>query len=185
MALKFGKSQREKVMDLLEADHETLEDAADAVLALVNDLVADRASFVVVGQLSATKERMEVPPSDPEAIKVALGFYSTEGDARSSSESLWHSAASGDTFRTWVLPLFHGTPADFHKQQKDKLVAAEAKRKEANSERMRKQIEKRQQEAQARAEKHRAMEAAAGGQPWPCFANRVKADQCLHDPKCK
>lgn len=185
MALKFGKVQREKVMTVLEADHETLDDAADAVLALVNDLVKERASFVVVGQLSSTRERMNVPPSDPEAIKIALGPFSTEGDARSASESLWASTASGDTFRNWVLPVFPGTAAEFHQKQKEQHVAAEQKRKDAANERMKKQAEKHRQETQARADRLQAIEAAAGGQPWPCFSNRVKANECRHTPTCK
>jgi hypothetical protein len=160
VALKFGKKQRERVAAVLDADHESLEHAVDAVLGLVSELVAERASFVVVGQLASTKERLSVPPSDPEAIKVALGFYSTEGDARSAAESLWNSTASGDTFRTWWLPLFHGSPAEFHKTQKEKYVAAAAKTKAAMSERIQKQIEQRRAEAEERARQMREEEAA-------------------------
>jgi hypothetical protein len=184
VALKFGKTHRERVLEVLADDHETLDDAADAVFDLMGDLFAERAAFVVVGQLATSRERGSVPPSDPEAIKLALGPYSTEGDARSAAESLWQSAATGDTFRNWVLPVFAGTPAEFHKTQKDKLVAAEQKRKEANSERMQRQIEKRQQEAQERSDRIRAMEEAAG-QHWPCPSNRTRAGGCLHNPTCK
>lgn len=151
MALKFGKTHRERVLAVLADEHETLDDAADAVFDLMGDLFAERASFVVVGQLAATRERTSVPPSDPEAIKVALGLFSTEGDARSAAESLWHSSASGDTFRVWWLPLFHGTPAELHKEQKAKYVAADVKRKTAQSDRMQASIAKRQAEMNERA----------------------------------
>jgi hypothetical protein len=147
-------------MAVLTDDHETLDDAVDAVFEAVSDLVAERASFVVVGQLAATKERLSVPPSDPEAIKVALGLYSTEGDARSAAESLWHSTASGDTFRVWWLPLFHGTPAELHKKQKEKYIAAEAKRDEQQRERLKASIAKRQAEMDERARQLREGSAA-------------------------
>lgn len=161
MALKFGVAQRRRVAEVLETDHENLDTAVTAVLDLVNELVADRASFVVVGQLVSTRERLSVPPSDPEAIKVALGTYSTEGDARSAAESLWSSTASGCTFRAWWLPLNHGTPAEFHKGVKDKYVGLAAKAKAAQSERIKKQIEKRQAEAAERSRQMKEEDEAA------------------------
>ena len=161
MALKFGKRQKERVAEVLEAEHETLDEAVSAVLELVDELVAERASFVVVGQLAGTRERTSVPPDDPEAIKVALGPYSTEGDANGAMASLWKNDATGDRFNVWTLPLFHGSPAELHKQQKEKYSAAEAKRKEAQSERFRQQIEQRQLEAQRRADDEREGKNAA------------------------
>lgn len=159
--MKFTGTHRKRLATVLEGEHETLDDAVTAVLDLLDQFVKERASFVVVGQLSGTRERISVPPEDPEAIKVALGFYSTEGDARSAMESLWSSTASGDTFRVWTLPLHHGTPADLHKQQKAKYVAAEEKRKAAQSERIKAQIEKRRAEAEERARQSREGEVAA------------------------
>jgi hypothetical protein len=160
VALKFGKKHRQMVADVLEADHESLENAVEAVLDLAEELIAERASWVVVGQLYATRERPSVPPSDPEAIKVALGFYSTEGDARSAAESLWTSSSTGDQYRVWWMPLFHGTPAELHKQQKEKYQAAAEKTRAAQSERIQKQIEQRRLEAQQRADAARGEQAA-------------------------
>lgn len=160
MALKWTPTHKKRVAEVLDAEHETIDEAVEAVLDLVSALVSERAAFVVVGQLASNRERGSVPPSDPEAIKVALGFYSTEGDARSAAESLWTSTASGDTFRTWWLPLFHGSPAEFHKSQKEKYVAAEAKSQAAQSERIKKQIEKHRAEAEERARQLREENAA-------------------------
>lgn len=186
MALSFTKKQRERVKDvLMDESLTTADEAVEAVLSLLDELVAARASWVVVAQLSSTRERGTLAPSDPEAIKVALGFYSTEGDARAASDQLWSNVASGDTFRRWVLPMYHGTPTEFHKEQREKYAADEAKRKEADAARIQKQIQTRQAEAEQRAKDIRAREAAAGGQPWPCFANRIKAGACRHQPECK
>jgi hypothetical protein len=161
VALKFTASHRKRIAAVLEGDHESLDDAVDAVMALMGDLIEDRASFVVVGQLYATRGRLDVPPSDPEAVKVCLGLYSTEGDARSAAESLWTSTASGDCFRTWWLPIEHASPAEWHKGRKEHYAALEKKRDDANAERIKKSIEKRQAEAQARADALREEQNAA------------------------
>lgn len=151
MALKHGKGQIQKMIDALEGEYETVEEAALAALAAAEEIFEDRAKFVVVGQLHHTKERQDIPPSDPEAIKVSLGWYSTEGDARSAAESLWQNSGTGDVFRTWVLPTFHGTPAELHAKQKEKYAEAAKKAKEKASERMKESIRKRQEEMEERA----------------------------------
>lgn len=151
MAMKYGKAQMNRVIDVLDQDHETVEDAARAVLAEAERIFEERAKFVVVGQLSGTKERLTIPSDDPEAIKLSLGWYSTEGDARGAAESMWHSAASGDTYRTWVLPVFHGSPAELHKRAKDKYAADAAKAKDKMQERVREGVRKAEAAAEERA----------------------------------
>lgn len=165
MAIKYGKAQVAKMVAAIDQDHASAEDAALAALAAAEEVLEERAKFVVVGQLCGNKERDEIPPSDPEAIKVALAFYSTEGDARKAAESLWYSTASGDRFRNWVLPMFYGTPADLHAKQKEKYAAAEAKAKEKARERMQESIRKRQE----------AMEERARGGKGSC-------ENCRHQP---
>lgn len=165
MAIKYGKSQIKKMVEAIDQDHASAEDAAVAALAVAEELLEERAKYLVVGQLSGTKDRPEIPPSDPEAVKVALGYYSTEGDALSAAESLWHSTASGDTYRVWVLPMFYGTPADLHKKAKDKYAEAAAKSKDKAKAKMQADIEKR----------HAAMEVRAQGGKGSCSV-------CTHQP---
>lgn len=149
--LKYGKSELSKVVEVLEAEHETVGDAAQAVLALLEVIFAARAKFVVVGQLSATAARPSIPPSDAEAIALCLDWFSTEGDARKAAESLWHSAVTGDVFQTRILPMHHGSPADLHGKRKAQLAAEADKRAEASAERGRALAAKRDQEAAERA----------------------------------
>jgi hypothetical protein len=153
------------MIEAIDQDHASAEDAALAALAAAEAVLEERAKFIVVGQLCGTKERNEIPPSDPESIKVALAFYSTEGDALKAAESLWTSTATGDRFRNWVLPMFYGTPADLHAKQKEKYAAEEAKAKEKKSERMKESIRKRQE----------AMEERARGGKGSC-------EHCSHQP---
>lgn len=150
MSLKYGKASVKVMEAALEAPHETLGDAAEAAILASEAIFEDRAKFVVVGQLASTKERSAIPPDDPEAIRLSLGWYSTEGDARAASETLWHNAATGDTFRTWVLPVFHGTPAELHKKRKDAYQAQAEKAAEAVRLRLQGAIEKRLLEAEIR-----------------------------------
>lgn len=151
IAIKYGKSEVSKMVKAIDQDYDSFEDAAKAALATAEEIFEDRAKFVVVGQLAGTKGRLEIPPSDPEAIKLSLGWFSTEGDARKAAESLWHSTATGDIFRVWVLNVFHGTPAELHNQRKAKYAELEAKQDAARTERLMADIEKRRQESAARA----------------------------------
>lgn len=184
MALKFGKSELSKVVECLEADHETVGDAAVAMLGVLETILEGRAKFAVVGQLVSAPGRPSVPPGDPEAIKVHLGFFSTEGDARKAAEGLWSPTASGDTFATWVVPVYHGTPAEFHAGRKAAYVAASEKATEKASERLQAEIAKRQAEAQARADwwvapclcGHERSEHRVGGM----YGNHPKRDACAN-----
>ena len=151
---------------VLNEDHETVEQAAQACLDLALEILEERSKFAVVGQLSDTKERGDIDPSDPEAIKLMLGLYSTEGDARTAAASLWHSSASGDTYRCWVLNVHHGTAADLHAAQRAKYVELEAKQKEKEKERVQAQIQKRMDEAEARN----------GGGKGACQCGHIKAE---------
>lgn len=152
MALKYGKNEIKAMIAAIDNDeHESAEDAAKAALAAAEEIFEDRAKFVVVGQLRATKERLSIPPADGEAIKVSLGWYSTEGDAISAAGSLWSNTATGDNFRCWVLPVFHGTPAAFHDTQKAKYAEAEAKRAEKAKEKFLESIVKHREAMEERA----------------------------------
>ena len=131
MSLKYGKAELAAIEAVLDAEHETLGEAAKAVLLAAEAVFEKRAKFVVVGQLLQKKGGELIKPWDDEAIKLALGWYATEGDARAASESLWHNTASGDTFRTWVLNVHHGTAAEFHTEQKNHYKALEIKQKAA------------------------------------------------------
>ena len=155
MALKYGKSQITPIIDVLEGDHETVGDAATAALAAMETVFEQRAKFVVVGQLKHSREHGPLDPTDTRAAKVSLGWYSTEGDARSAAESLWTSTSTGDEWRCWVLPVHHGTPASLHAERKPEIVAAAAAASEKVRTNIRESIRKRQQEAAERAKQQR------------------------------
>lgn len=152
MSLKYGKTEIGQMIAAIDnPDHETAEDAAKAALAAAEEIFEKRAQFVVVGQLRASKDRLSIPPEDPEAIKVSLGWYSTEGDALNAAGSLVSNTATGDAFRCWVLPVFHGTAAAFHDKQKQKYADAEAKRAEKQREKFQESIVKHREAMEERA----------------------------------
>lgn len=165
MSLTVGKKQVAAMVAVLEAEHETLDDAAKAALEVAEAIFEERAKYVVVGQVVETKDKGKLEPGDPDAVKVSLGWYSTEGNARSAAESLWSSTASGDRLLNWVLPVFHGSPAAWHLTQRDKYAAEEQKRKVEATERFKLDIEKRRL----------AMEVRAAGGKGSC-------QQCTHQP---
>ena len=151
MAIKYGKTQVKKMVDAIDQDHGSAEDAALAALAAAEEVLEERARFIVVGQLCGTKETPHIAPSDPQAVKVALGYYSTEGDAHTAAGSLWYATSTGDRFHVWTLPMFYGTPADLHSTQKAKYAAIEAKAKEKSDEKMATDIVKRREAMEERA----------------------------------
>jgi len=165
MGLRYGKTEVSAMTSVLDSDYESVEDAARSALACAEEIFERRAQFVVVGQLSSSREKLEIDPSEREAIKVSLGWYSTEGDAIKAAESLWQNSVTGDRFRCWVLPVFHGTPAELHAKQKEKYAEAEAKREVKAREAFEKSI----------AAHRAAMEERASGGKGSC-------KNCGHEP---
>lgn len=184
MSLKLGKRELGRVIEALEGDYDTVEAAAKAVASTVEELLEKRAKFTVVGQLAIDENGNTVDPASPEAIKVSLGWYSTEGDARSAAESLVHNSASKQTFRVWVIDVFHGTAAALHGKQKAALELKQEERKEDQLARVRASRERMAHEANERAIRIREMETAAG-QQWPCWGSRIAEGGCRHTPTCK
>lgn len=119
MAVKAGKREVARMVAVLDAEHETVEDAARAALDEAFAIYESRAKFNVVGQLYfSMHDGGHLRHSDERAVKVSLGMFSTEGDARRAAESLTYSTQTHEQFRSWVLPVHHGTPADFYRDRK-------------------------------------------------------------------
>jgi hypothetical protein len=184
MAIKYGKTQVQKMIDAIDQDHASAEDAALAALAVAEELLEERAKFVVVGQLVRTAERGELEPSDPESIKVALGYYSTEGDAIRASESLWYSSATGDRWNVWALPMFYGTPAEMHAKQKAKYAEAEAKAAEKAQAKLDADLVKRRQAMEERARGGKGSCAVCTHQPYDHSSVGNGKGRC-YVPDCK
>lgn len=115
IALKAGKRDIARLAEVLDADYQSVEEAAAAVMAEAWDIYEAKAKFTVAGQLAYSAGPLD--PTDDGAAKVVLGAYGTEKQALSAAESLVYSAATHETFRAWVLPMFHGTPAAFYKER--------------------------------------------------------------------
>lgn len=182
MSLKYGKTEISLMVEAIDQDHPTAEEAAKAALSVAEEIFEKRANFVVVGQLYRTKERSQIPRDDPEAIRLSLGWHSTEGDAIKAAEGLAVGTATGDQFNTMILPVHHGTPADLHKKQKDKYAADDAKRQEKRADKFRDSIAKHREAMLARHAEITAREQAAGGQQWPC--TKWTSGPCRHEPTC-
>ncbi|WP_432482559.1 hypothetical protein [Kineococcus esterisolvens] len=92
------------------------------------ELYEERGQYTVVGQMYYSPEHRWLDPADAQAAKVALGRYATEGQARKDAESLVIGGATGEEFRTWVLPVWNGTPATYfaHRLQERKRQAMKA-----------------------------------------------------------
>lgn len=149
------------IEDILNDDHPTVTAAARAVWDAMHDEIIGRGKWVVAAQLVGTKERPRIPASDPESIKVALSLFATAGDAQKAAESLVLQPATGDRYLCWTIPVVGMTAAEFTKQRREQLTAAEAKREDKLRENLRAQIEKRTLQAEELAGNMRGDEEAA------------------------
>lgn len=149
MSLKYGKKEVSSIADVLDREHESAEAAALACLDAMETIFEQRAKFTVVGQLARTTARGRIDPGDPEAIKVALGWFSTEGDARTAAETLSIATATHEEYRVWILPVHHGTASSLLGERKAQLVAQQARAEEARKARFQASIKKYQEKREA------------------------------------
>lgn len=183
MAITPTKKQIAGMVGVLDEDHASMEDAALAVFAYAMEVFEQRANFTVVGQVRETKDKGRLKDGDPEAVKVALGWYDTRGKAEGAASSWAYSAASGDHLNVLVLPVFHGTPAEWHKESREKTTDSEIKAAEKREAAFRESMAKHQRDIDERVEKMHAMEAETG-QKWPCDRVSERFNRCRHNPRC-
>lgn len=132
--LTFEKTEARRLAKVLDpgyADLDSeqkaeLEALASAALTEAADIVLERAKFTVVGQLYAGPESRWVARGEADAAKGCLGFFSTAGGAREAAEGLTYNAQTHEEWRSWVLPVFHGSANDFHRERKAAKQAAAA-----------------------------------------------------------
>lgn len=182
--LSWTKKHIATMADALDQDYPDLDSAAKAALDAALSIIEERAKFAVVGQVYKTAEHGEIPPSHEAAVKVCLGVFESDTKANEAAGQMTSNAA-GDSLRTWVVPMFFGTPAAWHKERRDKLAALETKADEKRREKFLKSIEENTRRMNERAAEIRAIEEKAGGQQWPCPSARIKAGDCKHEPACR
>lgn len=182
--LTWTKKHVAAMAETLDGEFSSLDEAANAALDTALGIIEERGKFAVVGQVTHTAEHGDIPPSHEAAVKVCLGLFESDTKANEAAGQLTYNTA-GDLLNTWVVPTYYGTASGWHKERRDYFAELESKANEKRREKMRKSIEKRQAETDARAAEIRAIEEKAGGQHWPCPQNRIKQKGCKHEPRCK
>lgn len=123
MAITFTKKQVAQMVETLDRDYESMDDAAKAALDTALEIVMDRARFTVVGQLHHPTGHLS--PEEARSNQVALGWYATEKQATDAALQLVYSTATHETFKSWTLPIFNGTPAAYYIGRKKAREQAE------------------------------------------------------------
>lgn len=118
------KKQLEQLIEVLDADYETVDEAAKAVMAKAWDLYSARAKYVVAGQVHYTPEGGWLDHDDAAASKVVLGPYDTLGKANAAQDSLTIGRPTGEVFRTWVIERWSDTPAKWFAKRKADMEKA-------------------------------------------------------------
>jgi len=115
MALTIGKRDVGVIAQLLDEEYETAEEAAEALIVAAWELYESKAKWTVVGQLYSSPLKGYIDPNGEDVSKVALGRYGTEKQALTAARQLVFGNATAETFRAWVLPVTHGSPAEYYK----------------------------------------------------------------------
>lgn len=150
--IRWGKTEVKKVIEALDREWDSAEDAADALLATALEILEARGKFTVVGQLRYS------PPlggyldgDDADRSKVCLGLYSSRAEAKKAAESLTYSAMTHESFNVWVLDVEHDTPAGIYKKRKAAHEKRAAEADAVKREEMEAIVRARDMEAQLRA----------------------------------
>lgn len=124
MALKAGKKDIEKLATVLEGDYGDVTEAATAALTAAWDIYEAKAKYTVVSQLRFSAQAGTIDPLSDEADKIAFGRYGTEKQAHDDAMKMAFSTQTNEEFRSWVLPVHHGTPNDYYKARKQARTEA-------------------------------------------------------------
>lgn len=116
--MKPGKKEAKAIAKVMDQEYESLEEAAEAVIAEAWRLYESVACWTVVGQLQYAPGGGYASKDEAQASKIALGHYRTENQADTAALSMTHSSATGEDFLTWTLPVFHGSPHEFYTNRK-------------------------------------------------------------------
>lgn len=125
MGVPIGKRDITRVAKILSDESlTTAEEAAEAALRAAFEIYESRAVWAVVGQLKwADAARV---PAD-RADKICLGLFATESSARAAGRMLAFNTKTNETFRWWMLPVWHGTPDKYYVARRDAKQEAAAK----------------------------------------------------------
>ena len=124
--LTHGKRDYLKLVRILAPDWDELDDEPrEQVLAIAQQVMEksleifnEKAKFVTVGQMFWTEDDGRLSSWDPKAEKLCIGFFSTEKQAHAAAMDLGGALTAKERFRTWELPIWHGTPGEWRKARK-------------------------------------------------------------------
>lgn len=120
MAIKWGKTERKRIVAVLEQDWETVEDAAEAALQEALAILEERGRHTVVGQLRYSPPLGGyIDKDDADASKVCLGLYSSRAEAEKAATSLVYTGTTSEAWLTWVLDVEHSTPHELGMKRKE------------------------------------------------------------------
>ena len=130
MGLKPTATDAKRLLPILDPDFkdldpDQLDELKKVALAAMEEALAifeAKAKFTVVGQVM-WEDGKTIKSFDPAAEKVCVGVFNTETQAKGAADQLFGSPNSREVLRTWVLPIHHGTPAQWRKARKEALEA--------------------------------------------------------------
>ena len=118
MSVSPRKTEIKKFLPILEAEYDSPEDAAKAILEAAYELYEGQAKFYVVGQIRPGTGWKG--PEEGRDAKVLLGPFGTLKQAQNAGESLAYSSSTGEEASWWAVEFWPGTPAKWYDSRKKK-----------------------------------------------------------------
>ena len=126
MSLSIGKRDVARLAAVLDAEYDSLDEAASAVLTAAWELYEQKANWIVAAQVNWGPGGY-LDKDDIVDNRVAVVPFGTETQARNAAMDLAFSKQTGEECKAWLVPYHHGTAAAFFKQRADARKKVEAK----------------------------------------------------------
>lgn len=127
VGITIGKRMIDQLADVLEQPYESVEDAAKAALEEAFRIYESKAAWAVAGQLYYGPGLGYVDSEDAKDHRVIVGPFTTRKQAETACASLWTSSATGEEFKRWIVPMWHGSPATYYKHRQTEAKKAAGK----------------------------------------------------------
>lgn len=120
MSIEAGKAEVKRMAALLDADHESAEEAARAALDLAWEMYEAKAKYVVIAQIRGA---LAEGTGETHLDTVVLGPYSTPGKATAAGRSVAIGAPTHEECKWMLAQRFDGSPNAWYLERKERDAA--------------------------------------------------------------
>lgn len=120
MSIDAGKTEVKRMAALLDAEHESAEEAARAALDLAWEMYEAKAKYVVIAQILGAQADGD---GEISLDTVVLGPYSTPGKATAAGRSIAVGTPTHEECKWMLAQRFDGSPNAWYLERKERDAA--------------------------------------------------------------